>query len=87
MLMHSHRQATTTPRVRAAIQAGSEPAPLPAGRFGITGQTVCKWRNRDSVGDGSHTPHRLQTTLTPSQEAVAGSRCSGASPDVAGLAG
>ena len=68
MLMHPHRQATTTPRVRAAIQAGSEPAPLPAGRFGITGQTVCKWRNRDSVGDGSHTPHRLQTTPTPSQE-------------------
>ena len=61
----------TTPRVRAAIQAGSEPAPLPAGRFGITGQTVCKWRNRDSIGDGSHTPHRLQTTPTPSQEAVA----------------
>ena len=71
MLMHPHRQATTTPRVRAAIQAGSEPAPLPAGRFGITGQTVCKWRTRDSVGDGSHTPHRLQTTPTPSQEAVA----------------
>ena len=71
MLMHPHRQATTTPRVRAAIQAGSEPAPLPAGRFGITGQTVCKWRNRDSVGDGSHTPHRLQTTPTPLQEAVA----------------
>ena len=71
MLIHPHRQATTTPRVRAAIQAGSEPAPLPAGRFGITGQTVRKWRNRDSVGDGSHTPHRLQTTPTPSQEAVA----------------
>ena len=30
-----------------------------------------KWRHRDSVEDKSHTPHRLQTTLTPAQEAVA----------------
>jgi hypothetical protein len=28
-------------------------------------------RKRDSVEDRSHTPHRLQTTLTPAQEAVA----------------
>ena len=28
-------------------------------------------RKRDSVQDRSHTPHRLQTTLTPAQEAVA----------------
>ena len=30
-----------------------------------------KWRSRDYVHDRSHTPHRLQTTLTPAQEAVA----------------
>ncbi len=30
-----------------------------------------KWRKRDSVHDRSHTPHKLQTTLTPAQEAVA----------------
>jgi transposase-like protein len=42
-----------------------------AERFGITEQTVYKWRKRDSVEDRSHTPHRLQTTLTPAQEAVA----------------
>ena len=30
-----------------------------------------KWRSRDDVHDRSHTPHRLQTTLTPAQEAVA----------------
>ena len=28
-------------------------------------------KHRDSVHDRSHTPHRLQTTLTPAQEAVA----------------
>ena len=42
-----------------------------AERFGTTEQTVYKWKHRDSVHDRSHTPHRLQTTLTPAQEAVA----------------
>ena len=65
------KQATTTPKVRAAIQASMEPASVLADRFGITEQTVYKWRKRDSVADRSHTPHRLQTTLTPPQEAVA----------------
>ena len=71
MLIHLHKQATTTPKVRAAIQASAEAAPVLAERFGITGQTVHKWRKRDSVEDRGHTPHRLQTTLTPAQEAVA----------------
>ena len=64
-------RATTTPKVRAAIQASTEPASILAERFGTTEQTVYKWRHRDSVHDRSHTPHRLQTTLTPAQEAVA----------------
>ena len=42
-----------------------------AERYGISEQTVWKWRKRDGVHDLSHTPHRLQTTLTPAQEAVA----------------
>ena len=71
MLIHLHKQATTTPKVRAAIQASGEPASVLAARFGTTEQTVCKWKHRDSVCDRSHTPHRLQTTLTPAQEAVA----------------
>lgn len=40
-------------------------------RYGISGQTVWKWHKRDIVHDLRHTPHRLQTTLTPAQEAVA----------------
>jgi transposase-like protein len=71
MLIHLHSQATTTPKVRAAIQASAEPASALAARFGTTGQTVYKWKHRDTVHDLSHTPHRLQTTLTPAQEAVA----------------
>jgi len=71
MLIHLHKQATTTPKVRAAIQASNEPAWALADRFGTTEQTVYKWRHRSSVHDRSHTPHRLQTTLSPAQEAVA----------------
>lgn len=71
MLISLHKQATTTPRIRAAIQASSEPAWLVAERYGISEQTVWKWRSRADVHDRSHTPHRLQTTLTPPQEAVA----------------
>ena len=44
---------------------------LNATEHGTTEQTVWKWRKRDSVHDRSHTPHHLQTTLTPAQEAVA----------------
>lgn len=32
---------------------------------------IYKWRHRDSVHDRSYTAHRLQTTLTPTKEAVA----------------
>ena len=65
------RLPTTTPKIRAAIQASNEPTWVLAERHGTTEQTVWKWRKRDSVQDLSHTPHRLQTTLTPAQEAVA----------------
>ena len=71
MLIHLHRQATTTPKVRAAIQGSEEPASVLAERYGTTERRVQKWRHRDSVHDRSHTPRRLRTTLTPAQEAVA----------------
>jgi hypothetical protein len=38
-----------------------------AERYGISEQTVWKWRGRSDVHDRSHTPHKLQTTLTPPQ--------------------
>ena len=71
MLIHLHKQATTTPKVRAAIQASDEVGTVLAERFGVTPQTIYKWRKRESVEDRSHTPHRLPTTLTPAQEAIA----------------
>ena len=61
----------TTPKMRAATQTSAEQALVLAARFGAVEQTVCKRRDRDTVHERSHTPHRLQTTLTPAQEAVA----------------
>lgn len=71
MLISLHKQAATTPKIRAAIQASPEPAWMVSERYGISEQTVWKWRKRDSVHDRSHTPHRLQTVLAPAEEAVA----------------
>jgi hypothetical protein len=44
MLIKLHSQATTTPKVRAAIQASDEPAWVLADRHGTRKQTVWKWR-------------------------------------------
>ena len=62
MLISLHKQATTTPKVRAAIQASTEPAWVVAERYGISEQTVWKWRKRDSVQDRSHTARRFSPT-------------------------
>lgn len=40
MLIHLHKQATTTPKVRAKIQASREPASVLAERFGTMEQTI-----------------------------------------------
>ncbi|XZG71924.1 IS481 family transposase [Chitinibacteraceae bacterium HSL-7] len=39
--------------------------------YNVSSPTIAKWRRRDTVHDQSHTAHRLQTTLTQAQEAVA----------------
>jgi hypothetical protein len=70
MLIHLHKQATTTPKVRATIQASDDAGTVLAERFGVTPRTVYNRRKRDSVADSRHTQHRLPTTLTPAQEAV-----------------
>ena len=43
----------------------------PVRTVGGSEQTVHKWRHRDSVHDRSRTTHAPQTTLAPTQEAVA----------------
>lgn len=70
MHLRLHKNATITPRIRAEIQASNEPMTVLAQRFGVSVSTIARWKKRASVEDASHTPHRLQTTLTPAQEAV-----------------
>jgi transposase len=70
MHLRLHKNATTTPRIRAEIQASVEPMTVLAQRFGVSVSTIARWKKRTSVEDASHTPHRLQTTLTPAQEAI-----------------
>lgn len=65
-----HKNARTTPAVRAEIAASDERACVLASRYGVTEATIYKWKKRESFTDKSHTAHRLQTTLNPAQEAV-----------------
>ena len=68
MLIALHKNATTTPAMRLAIQRASGSDYELAREFNVTRDTIRKWRKRDSVQDHSHTAHRLQTTLNGAQE-------------------
>ena len=68
VLIALHKNATTTPATRLAIQQSTGSDYEVAAQYGVSRDTVRKWRTRDSVADGSHTPHRLQTTLNLGQE-------------------
>ena len=67
-----HKQATTTPKIRAEIQASPKSATDQslADQFGVSVSTIRRWRNRDDVYDRSHTRHDLKATLSAEQEEV-----------------
>ena len=71
MMLSLHKNATTTPAIRAKIAASEEPTAVLAGRYGVTLDTIYRWRWRTIFEDRSHTAHQLATTLTSAQEAVA----------------
>src|SRR6218665_3449121 len=66
--MAMHKNARTTPAVRAHIAASSQTASVLAQRYGITEQTVYKWKKREVFVDPCHTAHRMQTVLPPAQK-------------------
>jgi transposase InsO family protein len=68
MIIALHKNATTTPATRAAIQSAVGSDYELARQFGVGRDTIRRWRKRDTVQDASHTPHRLQTTLNAWQE-------------------
>ena len=64
------RGRRSTPAIRAKIAASDEAAAVLAARYGVTLDTIYRWRGRTSFQDRSHTAHQLATTLTRGQEAV-----------------
>jgi transposase InsO family protein len=70
MMIALHKQARTTPAVRAEIAASDEPVAVLAQRYHISEGTVRKWKSRSEFHDRSHTALRLQTQLTPAQEQI-----------------
>ncbi len=70
MNIRLHKNATTTPARRAYIQSSSASVAQLARELGVSEDTIRRWRGRESVEDRSHSAQRLQTTLSPGQEAV-----------------
>ena len=71
MMSSLHKDATTTLEIRAKIASSDEPAAVLVGRYGVTLDTIYRWRGRTRFEGRPHTAHQLATTLTPAQEAVA----------------
>lgn len=71
MMLSMHKNATTTPAIRAKISATEEPAAVLAARYRMTLDTIYRWRGRTSFENRSHTALQLAATLTRPQEAVA----------------
>jgi hypothetical protein len=65
-----HANATTTPRTRAYIQRSKKPVGELAGELGVSETTIRRWRGRSTVGDRSHRPKRLTTSLSAMEETL-----------------
>src|SRR4051812_47730917 len=63
MELSLHANATTTPKVRAYIQASHQSVSELALEVGVSETTIRRWRGRTSTADRSHTPKKLNTNL------------------------
>ena len=63
-----HKNATTTPEMRAFIYESDLPTAMLARLLKISESTVRKWRKRSDTHDASHIPKQLNTTLSVEQE-------------------
>src|ERR1700692_875391 len=70
MELDLHANATTTPRTRAYIQRSKKPVGELAGELGVSETTIRRWRGRSTVGDRSHRPKRLTTSLSAMEETL-----------------
>jgi len=75
LLIGLRKNATTMPVARLALQqAGGTDRELTQ-QYGISVDTVRKWRHRTSGHDVSSTPYRLPTTLSGAQEELVIALC------------
>jgi hypothetical protein len=60
-MLQIHPNARTTPAVRAEIAGSEEPTGILAQRFGVSTETIRKWRKRgvEDCLDHSARPHQL----------------------------
>ena len=66
-----HKNATTTPAVRAVIQTSVDPVAALARRYGVSETTIRRWRKRrGEVMDRSHARHNRGESTTPEAEAL-----------------
>lgn len=67
-----HPNARTTPAVRAALATSTEPTRVLAQRYGISTETVRKWRHRGAADcqDHSARPHHLRWRATDEERAI-----------------
>lgn len=67
-----HPNARTTPAVRAAIAASAEPSGVLAKRYGVSTETIRKWRKRgpDDVQDHPSRPQHLRWSASVEERAI-----------------
>ncbi len=66
--MNIHPKARITSAIRAEIQSSHLSQRKLAEKYNVTRTTIQKWQGRDSTGNYSHHPHKLNTTLSEAQE-------------------
>ena len=67
-----HPRARTTPAVRAEIARSTEPSGVLARRYGVSTETIRKWRKRGPAAchDRSSRPHKLPWKATEEERAI-----------------
>ena len=67
-----HPRARTTPAVRAEIARSTEPSGVLARRYGVSTETIRKWRKRGPAEcqDRSSRPHKLPWKATEEERAI-----------------
>jgi transposase InsO family protein len=71
-MLHIHPNARTTPATRAEIARSAEPSGVLARRYGVSAETVRKWRKRGASDclDRSARPHKLPWKASEEERGV-----------------